>query len=572
MLIMIKQFKNFFSFFFIFILSLYVYGCNGGGASSSGSSAKAITAYSIAGPNGVVKATFSGSTISATMPYGTNLTNLVATFTTTGSSVAVNNTTQHSGVTPNNFTNPVIYTVTASDGSTNNYTVKITDASIDAKWINTFSLETSNGLVPASITGNNINATVPAGTDLTRLIAQFTYIGSNVKVGSAIQQSGITSNDFTNPITYTVTAADGTSLNYVVTVKVAGQNANSITYFALTSQQIPHETATGVITGNNISVTMPYGTTDLTKLVATYVTDGSKVTVNGQLQTDSQSVNNFTYPLTYTVTAANGATNTYVVTATIAKSNEKSLNSYAIGKNNGVFNGQNITVYLPENTTNTQLQNLIATFSYKGVSVTVNNIPQTSGTTANNFNNPTKSVIYTVAAADGSTTNYTVTVQLQDFTCVADGANGCGCIIENNGSGLEWYASSLTNSGAGYTFNNLPPIIGQFNAQTHCGQSDWRIPSLTGVNGQSADPTSDFGSLIDYVEALGFDPNQQDLGAWLNQKGFNIDNNCGSTQCIYWSSNINAGVEMSGFSQSGGGVFINPGSNSFVIPVCNVTN
>lgn len=50
---------------------------------------------------------------------------LVARFTTTGQSVMVNGETQTSGVTPNDFTMPVVYTVTAEDGSTVDYTVAI---------------------------------------------------------------------------------------------------------------------------------------------------------------------------------------------------------------------------------------------------------------------------------------------------------------------------------------------------------------------------------------------------------------------------------------------------------------
>jgi uncharacterized protein (TIGR02145 family)/uncharacterized repeat protein (TIGR02543 family) len=50
---------------------------------------------------------------------------LVATFTTTGSSVRVGTAVQVSGTTPNNFSSPVIYTVTAADGSTQNYTVTV---------------------------------------------------------------------------------------------------------------------------------------------------------------------------------------------------------------------------------------------------------------------------------------------------------------------------------------------------------------------------------------------------------------------------------------------------------------
>jgi len=61
-----------------------------------------------------------------TVPSGTNLTALVATFITTGTSVKVGTTVQTSVSTPNTFTNPVAYIVTAGDASTVTYTVTVT--------------------------------------------------------------------------------------------------------------------------------------------------------------------------------------------------------------------------------------------------------------------------------------------------------------------------------------------------------------------------------------------------------------------------------------------------------------
>jgi hypothetical protein len=65
-------------------------------------------------------------TIAVTVPYGTSVTNLVATFTTTGQTVKVGSTVQASGVTANNFSSPVTYTVVAADSSTQNYVVTVT--------------------------------------------------------------------------------------------------------------------------------------------------------------------------------------------------------------------------------------------------------------------------------------------------------------------------------------------------------------------------------------------------------------------------------------------------------------
>lgn len=70
--------------------------------------------------------------ISLVLPYGTDLSNLVATFTTTGVKVLVGSTQQTSGLTPNSFVNPIVYTVYAADGSQQPYTVNISTSGEDS--------------------------------------------------------------------------------------------------------------------------------------------------------------------------------------------------------------------------------------------------------------------------------------------------------------------------------------------------------------------------------------------------------------------------------------------------------
>jgi hypothetical protein len=109
-------------------LSLLFINCNGGGGGGEGtdnptvlSSEKNITSFSILGISG----TIGTNTITLTLPNGTAVTSLVATFTTTGQTVTVGGVVQVSGTTQNNFTNSVIYTVTAEDSSTKTYTVTV---------------------------------------------------------------------------------------------------------------------------------------------------------------------------------------------------------------------------------------------------------------------------------------------------------------------------------------------------------------------------------------------------------------------------------------------------------------
>ncbi|WP_411677792.1 GLUG motif-containing protein, partial [Caproicibacter sp.] len=163
-------------------------------------------------------------TISVKVPKGTDVTNLTAWFDTFAPSVKVGDKEQESGTTANDFTNPVTYTVTAADGSTQDYTVKIVMA--DTAAMESYSLKAKGGSTyyDGVIDEDNhtIAVTVPKGTDVTKLVAKFTASdGTTVSVGTTRQVSETTVNNFTNPVTYTVKAADGTTQDYKVTVKVA---------------------------------------------------------------------------------------------------------------------------------------------------------------------------------------------------------------------------------------------------------------------------------------------------------------------------------------------------------------
>jgi len=65
---------------------------------------------------------------------------------------------------------------------------------------------------------HTVTVGVPAGTNVTGLVGVFTSTGAQVKVGSTVQVSGTTANDFTNSVTYTVVAEDTSTQDYVVTV------------------------------------------------------------------------------------------------------------------------------------------------------------------------------------------------------------------------------------------------------------------------------------------------------------------------------------------------------------------
>jgi hypothetical protein len=345
---------------------------------------------------------------------------LVATFATTGAAVTVNRAAQTSGVTPNDFTSPVVFTVTAADGSTRDFTVTVTIAPSTAKAITSFQfLSVDNpGLaadVAATINGTAIAATVPNGTDVRALVATFATTGVAVSVNGVAQASGTSANDFTGPVQFVVTAQDGSTLAFTVTVTIAPPPAKAITSLSFLSVDNPGLRAdvSATIAGTNIVATVPFGT-DVRSLIATFSTTGVSVSVGGVPQTSGLSANNFASQVVYVVAAADGSTASFTVTVAIAPSSAKAITSFAfLSADNpglrtdaiGTIRGSAIAVTVPAGTDVTAL---IATFATTGASAAVAGTLQASGITPNDFTAP---VDYTVTAADGTTADVTVTVQ-----------------------------------------------------------------------------------------------------------------------------------------------------------------
>lgn len=75
-----------------------------------------------------------------------------------------------------------------------------------------------------------ISVSLPYGTSVTNLVASFSVIGTlsptvTLKVDGNVQTSGVTGNDFSNPVTYHLTDDQGESADYTVEAVVSGKNA-----------------------------------------------------------------------------------------------------------------------------------------------------------------------------------------------------------------------------------------------------------------------------------------------------------------------------------------------------------
>lgn len=408
-----------FGFFCIFLFCIVMLnGCGGGGSSSSSGGASAssnsnppakslsptkeITTFVLNTGSGIgTPGVITDHGIVVTVPFATPLSNLVASFTTTGVKVMANGVSQISGQMVNNFSTPLSYEVVAANGTSKVYAVTVTRASISAKEITAFSLRsaTNTSVYSGTIIGNDINVVVPSTTDLSTLIATFTTSGRDVMVSGDFQDNGITSNNFTIPVVYTVIDANGMTKTYTVTATTASTSATEISKFSLNG------TLSDTITGKNINVVMPFGT-DLSSLVANYTTTGSYVSVDGVIQDNGLVSNDFSKgPVIYTVTAPDGiSVAKYTVTATIALNTAKDITRFSLNGVNGTISDHNILVQLPSGT---DLTSLTAEFATTGENVSVSGSIQTSAHTTNDFSNGP--VTYVVTAMDGSVANYIVT-------------------------------------------------------------------------------------------------------------------------------------------------------------------
>ena len=261
-------------------------------------------------------------TITATVPYGTDLTTLVAAFTTTGSSITVEDTTQESGTTSNDFSNAVTFTVTAEDSSTQAYTVTVSVAANDANTITAFSFEAvNNSELSSDVTGTidetnkTVSLAVPYGTSVTSLIPTISISGYSISPASGV------ATDFSSPVTYTVTAADGTTQDYLVTVTITVSAHKAITSFKFLASE---NTALSVDvngsideTAKTIGLTVPNGTI-VTALKPTITISGSSVS------SENGTATNFANDVIYTATAEDGTTQNYTVTVTITSSSSVS--------------------------------------------------------------------------------------------------------------------------------------------------------------------------------------------------------------------------------------------------------
>ena len=144
-------------------------------------------------------------------PAGTDVSHLTPTITISNYATIE----PESGVAQD-FTNPVYYTVTAMNGTTAQYMVEAVVHDADnEKSIRSFVIDDVEGEIDEF--SKTVTVQMPQGTDVTELVPTI-----EVSEGATVSPASGEPQDFTNPVFYTVTAQNGTTAVYTVTVIVEG--------------------------------------------------------------------------------------------------------------------------------------------------------------------------------------------------------------------------------------------------------------------------------------------------------------------------------------------------------------
>ncbi len=173
-----------------------------------------ILAFKIPGQTGNENINSATATVDINVPFGTALASVVPSNVTisTGASITPSISTAR------DFSGGALvpYEITAPNGTTKkNWTVKVTELLSDAKDIISFKL--SNDQLGSAIidkVAGTVSVVMPAGSMLSNLVPVQFSVSANATIDPLVSAS----RDFSMPVNYTVTAQNGTTKSWTITV------------------------------------------------------------------------------------------------------------------------------------------------------------------------------------------------------------------------------------------------------------------------------------------------------------------------------------------------------------------
>ncbi|UOB16910.1 leucine-rich repeat domain-containing protein [Abyssalbus ytuae] len=469
-------------------------------------------------------------TITATVPFGTELTSLLP-------EVKVSEKAAVSPTGAQDFSNEVTYTVTAENGTKATYKVIVNQAepnASDAKQILSFVFkEEDNTALNEDVTAainqedKTITATVPFGTELTSLLPE-------VKVSEKAAVSPTGAQDFSSEVDYVVTAENGTKATYKVSVKKAdpGTGKQILSFvFKEEDNTALNEDVTAEINQEDktITATVPFGTELASLLPLIEVSEEATVSPAG--------AQDFTNEVAYTVTAQDGTQAIYKISVEIALNNANKILSFVFKEEDNTALNEDVTAAI-----NQEEKTITATFPFN-TDVTsllplieVSEEATVSPAGAQDFTNE---VIFTVTAQDQTQEHYTFkfnfTAPTQREVLIAiynsNPGNTLGWDI-NNEDISSWVGVTVDDQGRviklvfvdedaqiGYGLVTLPAEIGQLTS----------LVSLSLYNNQLTSIPAEIGQLTN-LEFLDLGNNQltnipAEIGQLTSLETLYLDNN-----------------------------------------------
>ncbi|PAM91479.1 hypothetical protein B4N84_27920 [Flavobacterium sp. IR1] len=266
-------------------------------------------------------------TYSVVLNDGADVTSAVANFSLGMNSIAtVNGNQQVRGVTANDYTNPVTFTVEGrgfNAGLVENYTIKIiTGLSNESKLLSYDFKTTANSTlaqeINTDIVGSNVTKTVLFGVDIANLIADFVVSpGASLYIDGVLQSNSQTiAADYTNSFVVTVVSENKLSVtNYVVTLNAKNNAANIINY------TVQNQVGSSIIDPVAKTVTVLVDNlVDFAALIPTFqLSNLATLQIGVNPQISGVTTLNYTSPVVYEVVAQNGDVVEWTVTIEYAK-------------------------------------------------------------------------------------------------------------------------------------------------------------------------------------------------------------------------------------------------------------
>ncbi|MBU2947313.1 Ig-like domain-containing protein [Zobellia uliginosa] len=332
--------------------------------------------------------------VTVTVPDGTALNSAPSVL-----NVSANATVNPARSVVQDFSGAVTYTVTAENGTPQEWTVNVTvlpPTGSGANAITAFSLPEQNSSV---IDTDNHTVTVNVA-DGTYLFGQPAEL--EISQGATIDPLPTAERDFTDPTPYMVTSENGTEQEWIVNVNVlppTGSGDNAITGFAL-----PVQNSADIDAGNNtITVNVADGT-DLN-----VAPQNLTLSPNATILPAIDAVQDFNTEVIYTVTAENGTAREWTVNVTVSAptgSDENTITRFELDGQTDVIvddTTSTITVTVPNGTDLNTAPSVLDLSDNATVNPAIGDIQD--------FSSP---VTYNVTAENGDTQEWMVNVTVTE--------------------------------------------------------------------------------------------------------------------------------------------------------------